>query len=152
VPELLDRICLDFSKRFGRRYHAVETIRKQGDDLALITTGTLAGTAKAYVQQAEHVGLIKMRLFRPFPGGALRKAVKDFKRGIIIDRNLSPGAGGIFAQEIKASLYGSEEQIPLVGVIGGLGGVDVTVDHLEALVLRVREQTVRAEEIYWMEP
>jgi hypothetical protein len=37
-------------------------------------------------------------------------------------------------------------------VIGGLGGVDVTVDHLEALVRRVREQTVRAEEIYWMEP
>lgn len=152
VPELLERICLDFSKRFGRRYHAVETIRKQGDDLALITTGTLAGTAKAYVQQAEHVGLIKMRLFRPFPGGALRKAVKDFKRGIIIDRNLSPGAGGIFAQEIRASLYGTAEQIPLVSVIGGLGGVDVTVDHLEALVRRVRDGAITDETMHWMEP
>jgi len=152
VPEILDRICLDFSKRFGRKYHAVETIRKQGDDLALITTATLAGTAKAYVQQAEHVGLIKMRLFRPFPGGALRKAVKDFKRGIIIDRNLSPGAGGIFAQEIRASLYGTAEQIPLVSVIAGLGGVDVTVNHLEALVRRVREQSVTPEETYWLEP
>jgi pyruvate/2-oxoacid:ferredoxin oxidoreductase alpha subunit len=96
--------------------------------------------------------LIKIRLFRPFPSGSLRKAVKGFKRGVIIDRNLSPGAGGVFAQEIKASLYGTGEQIPLVSVIGGLGGVDVTVDHLEALVRRVREQTVRAEEIYWMEP
>jgi pyruvate/2-oxoacid:ferredoxin oxidoreductase alpha subunit len=152
VPELFDRICQDFSKRFGRRYHAVETLRKQGDDLALMTTATLAGTAKAFVQQAQDVGLIKIRLFRPFPSGSLRKAVKGFKRGVIIDRNLSPGAGGVFAQEIKASLYGTEEQIPLVSVIGGLGGVDVTVDHLEALVRRVREQTVRAEEIYWMEP
>jgi pyruvate/2-oxoacid:ferredoxin oxidoreductase alpha subunit len=152
VPELFDRICQDFSKRFGRRYHAVETLRKQGDDLALMTTATLAGTAKAFVQQAQDVGLIKIRLFRPFPSGSLRKAVKGFKRGVIIDRNLSPGAGGVFAQEIKASLYGTGEQIPLVSVIGGLGGVDVTVDHLEALVRRVREQTVRAEEIYWMEP
>lgn len=152
VPELFDRICVDFSKRFGRRYHAVETLRKQGDDLALITTATLAGTAKAFVQETKEVGLIKIRLFRPFPRRSLRKAVKGFKTGVIIDRNLSPGAGGIFAQEIKASLYGTEEQIPLVSVIGGLGGVDVTVDHLEALVHRVREQTVKAEEIYWMEP
>ena len=152
VPELFDRICVDFSKRFGRRYHAVETLRKQGDDLALITTATLAGTAKAFVQETKEVGLIKIRLFRPFPRRSLRKAVKGFKTGVIIDRNLSPGAGGIFAQEIKASLYGTEEQIPLVSVIGGLGGVDVTVDHLEALIHRVREQTVKAEEIYWMEP
>ena len=130
----------------------METLRKQGDDLALITTATLAGTAKAFVQETKEVGLIKIRLFRPFPRRSLRKAVKDFKKGVIIDRNLSPGAGGIFAQEIKASLYGTEEQIPLVSVIGGLGGVDVTVDHLEALVHRVREQTVKAEEIYWMEP
>ena len=152
VPGILDRIFVDFSKSFGRRYHAVETIREQGDDLALITTATLAGTAKAYVRQAERVGLIKMRLFRPFPGEALRKAMKGFKKGIIIDRNLSPGAGGIFAQEIKTSLYGTKEQIPLVSVIGGLGGVDVTVDHLDALVRRVREQSVTAEEIYWLEP
>jgi pyruvate ferredoxin oxidoreductase alpha subunit len=130
----------------------VETLRKQGDELVLITTATLAGTAKAYVQQAEGVGLIKMRLFRPFPGGALRKGLHGFKRGVIIDRNLSPGAGGIFSQEIKASLYGTKDQIPLVSVIGGLGGVDVTVDHLGTLVRRVREQTVTAGQMHWMEP
>ena len=78
--------------------------------------------------------------------------MKGFKKGIVIDRNLSPGAGGIFAQEIKTSLYGTEEQIPLVSVIGGLGGVDVTVDHLDALVRRVREESVTAGETYWMEP
>ena len=152
VPGLFEKICLDFSKRFGRRYHAVETLRKQGDDLVLMTTATLTGTAKAFVQQAPDVGLIKIRLFRPFPSEALRKAVKDFKKGVIIDRNLSPGAGGIFAQEIRASLYGTEEQISLVSVIGGLGGVDVTVEHLDALVHRVREQTIEAEEIHWLEP
>jgi pyruvate/2-oxoacid:ferredoxin oxidoreductase alpha subunit len=152
VPDLFERICLDFSKRFGRRYHAVETLRKQGDELVLITTATLAGTAKAYVEQAEGVGLIKMRLFRPFPSGALRKGLHGFKRGVIIDRNLSPGAGGIFSQEIKASLYGTKDQIPLVSVIGGLGGVDVTVDHLGTLVRRIREQTVTAEKMHWMEP
>lgn len=152
VPEVLDRICLEFAKRFGRRYHAVETIHREGDDLALITTATLSGTAKAYVRQAERVGLIKIRLFRPFPGGALRKAVKDFKSAIIIDRNLSPGAGGIFCQETKNALYGTAEQIPVVSVIGGLGGVDVTVDHLEALVRRVRDGAITDETMHWMEP
>jgi pyruvate/2-oxoacid:ferredoxin oxidoreductase alpha subunit len=92
-----------------------------------------------------------MRLFRPFPKEDLRKALRGLKKAVVIDRNLSPGAGGIFAQEIRASLYGTRRRIPVVNVIGGLGGVDVTVDHLDRLVDLVRQKQNLGSDIVWME-
>ena len=153
VEKQFDRMCEGFGKRFGRRYRSVETFHTKGSDLALITTGTMSGTAKAFVQQAgaeKQVGLIKMRLFRPFPKEDLRKALRGVRKAVVIDRNLSPGAGGIFAQEIKASLYGARRRIPVVNVIGGLGGVDVTVDHLSRLVDQVRQEQ-HPGDIVWLE-
>ncbi|MBW1945414.1 MAG: pyruvate ferredoxin oxidoreductase [Deltaproteobacteria bacterium] len=149
-----DRTCRQFYRRFGRRYLAVETIKTKESNLALITNGTMAGTVKAYIKEKGHengVGLIKVRLFRPFPKTALKEALKGFKKAVVIDRNLSPGGGGIFSQEIKASLYGTKDQIPLVSVIGGLGGVDVTPDHLDRLVGEVLEQKKVPPETIWME-
>ena len=154
VPARFDRICQQFNRQFGRRYRQVEVYKNKDADLALITNGTMAGTVKAYVRQGgsdKKVGLVKMRFFRPFPAAQLRKAVKGFKKAIVIDRNLSPGGGGIFAQEIKSALYATAEQIPLVSVIGGLGGVDVFPGHLDRLVDRVRLQSVTRSESIWME-
>ncbi len=149
-----DRICDQFYQRFGRRYTAVETIKPENQELVIITNSTMAGTVKAYIKekgQQKGVGLIKIRFFRPFPKEALKEALKGFKKAIVIDRNLSPGSGGIFSQEIKASLYGSEDQIPIVSVIGGLGGVDVTVDHLDRLVCEVLKQKKAQPGTIWME-
>ena len=73
------------------------------------------------------------------------------KKAAVIDRNVSPGAGGIFAQEIKAALYRIDDQVPLVSVIGGLGGVDVTPDHLDRLVNQVQQQRDVPTETLWME-
>lgn len=154
VPARFDRICQRFNRQFGRRYRQVEVYGSKDADLAIITNGTLAGTVKAYIRQGgadKKVGLIKMRFFRPFPAIQLRKAVKGFKKAIVIDRNLSPGGGGIFAQEIKSALYATDEQIPLVSVIGGLGGVDVYPEHLDRLVDRVRMKSDAGTESVWLE-
>jgi pyruvate/2-oxoacid:ferredoxin oxidoreductase alpha subunit len=151
VPALLSRICRDFSLRFGRKYEAVEVMMEEGADLAIVTTGTMAGTVKAFVQENKTVGLVKMRLFRPFPHKELKKALKGFKKIVIIDRNLSPGAGGIFAQEIKAALYSGRRRVPIVSVIGGLGGVDVTMEHLDRLVSGIRQQRKLSNDLLWME-
>jgi pyruvate/2-oxoacid:ferredoxin oxidoreductase alpha subunit len=151
VPAQLSRICKEFALQFGRRYEAVEVVREEGADLAIITTGTMAGTVKAFVQENKTVGLVKIRLFRPFPGKELRKALKGFNKIVVIDRNLSPGAGGIFAQEIKAALYGGRKRIPIVSVIGGLGGVDVTKDHLDRLVSGIRQRRKVPADLLWME-
>jgi pyruvate/2-oxoacid:ferredoxin oxidoreductase alpha subunit len=149
-----ERICRQFARQFGRAYHGVETFGTKGSDMALVANGTLAGTVKAFVGQSgreKKVGLIKMRLFRPFPGEGLRKAVRGLKKLVVLDRNLSPGAGGIFSQEIQSSLYGAGKRIPVVGVIAGLGGVDVTVGHLARLVDQVRAQRKGPKETVWME-
>jgi pyruvate/2-oxoacid:ferredoxin oxidoreductase alpha subunit len=143
-----------FGDIFGRTYPAVETYGAEGCDLALITNGTLAGTVKAYLKERgteKGVGLVKMRFFRPFPGEDLRRALRGCRAAVVIDRNLSPGGGGIFAQEVRNSLYGTEYAIPVVSVIAGLGGVDVTPDHLDRLVTDLQGRRDLPVEPLWME-
>jgi pyruvate/2-oxoacid:ferredoxin oxidoreductase alpha subunit len=154
VVKEFDRICSQFYRYFGRIYRAVEKFQIKGSELALVTNGTMAGTVKAFVQlhgTEKRVGLIKLRLFRPFPTLEIRKAIRGVRKAVVIDRNLSPGAGGIFSQEIKASLYGTKEQIPIISVIGGLGGVDVTLEHLNRLINQIRHQREVPNEPIWME-
>lgn len=149
-----ENICRQFQRLFGRLYRTVDVLRTSRSNLALITNGTMAGTIKAYIKQKgseRNVGLIKMRLFRPFPTYDLCKALRGFDKAVIIDRNLSPGAGGIFAQEIKAALYGTENQLPLVSVIGGLAGVDVSPEHLDLLIDQVQKQPKPPRKTIWME-
>ncbi len=151
VPAQLSRICKDFALQFGRRYEAVEVVREEGADLAIITAGTMAGTVKAFVQENKERGACEDKALPALPGKELRKALKGFKKVVVIDRNLSPGAGGIFAQEIKSALYSGRKRIPIVSVIGGLGGVDVTKDHLDRLVSGIRQQRKIPADLLWME-
>ncbi|MBW1667254.1 MAG: pyruvate ferredoxin oxidoreductase [Deltaproteobacteria bacterium] len=148
------QICTQFFRYFKRRYRAVESFEIKGKDIALVTNGTLSGTVRAFVEQngkEKGVGLVKMRLFRPFPKGEFKKAIKGLKKLVVIDRNLSPGSGGIFSQEIRSAIYGIEAALPIVSVIGGLGGVDVSIEDLDRLVDRIREGGDLQDETIWME-
>jgi len=148
------KLCARFSRAFGRAYDPVETFQTVGSDLTLITSGTLAGTIKAFLKEnreGPRVGLVKVRMFRPFPGEEIRRVVKGLKRVAILDRNLSPGAGGIFSQEIKASLLGVSGAPPVVSVIGGLGGVDITPEHLGRLAKDLLSGKGGPVETLWME-
>lgn len=148
------KISGQFYRYFKRRYLAVEPFETKGKEIALITNGTLSGTARAFVEQAgkeKGVGLIKIRLFRPFPKRELTMALKGLKKAVVIDRNLSPGSGGIFSQEIRAVLYETGQKIPVISAIGGVGGADVTIEDLDRLVQRVREGGNLTGETIWME-
>jgi pyruvate/2-oxoacid:ferredoxin oxidoreductase alpha subunit len=152
--EHYERLCGRFSRAFGRTYRPVETFQTEGSDLTVITSGTLTGTVKAFLKgnrQGPKVGLVKIRMFRPLPGEEIRRALKGLKRVAILDRNLSPGAGGIFSQEIKASLLGAEGVPSVVSVVGGLGGVDVTPEHIERLVRDLLSGKGSPVETFWME-
>ena len=154
VPALFRRICREFKARFGREYRALETFGPQRAETALVAVGSMAGTVKEFIQGEEwagRVGLVKMRMFRPFPAREVRQALKGYERVVVIDRDLSPGAGGIFAQEIKAALYGSGDT-PVASVIGGLGGVDVNPDGLGRLMARIQEEPGLSGDPVWMEP
>jgi pyruvate/2-oxoacid:ferredoxin oxidoreductase alpha subunit len=144
----------EFESVFGRTYAPVEPYLTEDADVLLVTVGTITGTARAFVDEArkngKKVGLLKMKMFRPFPEEEVRQALKGSKRVVVLDRNISFGGEGIFCQELKAALYGMEPKPEVVGVIAGLGGLDVTPEGLGDLYQKVMRGEIRSGKPYWM--
>jgi len=144
-----------WEKLTGRRYGAVETYRTDDAELVLVTSGTVTSTARHVVNEmreaGERIGLVKVKLFRPFPTAEIREALAG-KRVAVLDRNISPGRSGIFAEEIRAALYDlPEDERPAVfGYIIGLGGRDVTPPVIREAVERTRAGSVPEREDVWV--
>jgi len=156
VQPTLERVEDEFAALFGRRYGAVESYRTTDARLILVTSGTITSTAREVVDAAwdrgEAIGLVKVKLFRPFPAAALRDALCGAERVAVLDRNLSPGVGGIFAQELRAALYDMPpEDRPMVyGYVLGLGGRDVTPQTLEDIIDRTDDMGVPDRADLWV--
>jgi len=124
----------------GRRYGMIEEYRTDGAELVLVTSGTITSTARFVVDErrarGEKVGLLKIKMFRPFPTEALREALRGIQRVAVIDRNVSAGHGGIFAEELRSALYDetTAQRPRLYGYIVGLGGRDVTPATIDEIV------------------
>jgi len=144
---------LEFKRLFGRGYGLVEPYRLEGAELALVTSGTVTSTARLVIDrlraEGERVGLLKVRLFRPFPAALAREHLLGIPKIAVIDRNISFGHGGIFAQEIKSALY-NHGQPPLFGFIAGLGGRDITPELIEEIIEYALSHDRPEEEIIWM--
>jgi pyruvate/2-oxoacid:ferredoxin oxidoreductase alpha subunit len=144
---------LEFKRLFGRGYGLVEPYRLEGAELALVTSGTVTSTARLVIDrlraEGEKVGLLKVRLFRPFPTSFVREHLLGIPKIAVIDRNISFGHGGIFAQEIKSALY-NHGQPPLFGFIAGLGGRDITPELIEEIIEYALSHDRPEEEIIWM--
>ena len=141
----------EFHQRFGRRYGLVEEYRCDGAETIMIVSGTIASTAKDVIDSlrdaGESVGLLRVRVFRPFPEDEIRSIVKDAKSVGVIDRNISFGHEGIFFTETKAALYNTPNPPRTCGFIAGLGGRDVTPsDIAEMTHLTASGQ---ADEVTW---
>ncbi len=143
----------EFSGIFGRRYGAVEPVECEDAEIILVTSGTITSTSRQLVKElrsrGERVGILKIKLFRPFPAEIIRQCLKKARKVAIIDRNCSFGAGGIFAQEVKAALCDLAERPVVFSFIAGLGGRDVTVADLENIYTQVRNQEVPQRESIW---
>ncbi|MBI2402055.1 MAG: pyruvate ferredoxin oxidoreductase, partial [Gemmatimonadetes bacterium] len=100
----------------------------------------------------EAVGLVKVQMFRPFPSAALRHAVARAERVAVLDRNLSPGRGGIFAEELRAALYAGNgfPRPEVYGYVVGLGGRDVTPQVIEGIVRRTWRAAGPEREDLWV--
>jgi pyruvate/2-oxoacid:ferredoxin oxidoreductase alpha subunit len=122
----------------GRSYGLVEEYKSSDAETVLITMGSISGTAKVAVDElraAGHAaGLLKIRLFRPFPVAILRELLGNAKRVIVLDRNFSPGNGGILFQEVKAALYAAPHTPPVFGYLTGVGGLNVSPDTIKGVV------------------
>jgi pyruvate/2-oxoacid:ferredoxin oxidoreductase alpha subunit len=142
--EVLRRVDEEWHQRFGRRYGAIEGYHTEGAEIVLVTSGTVTSTARHVVNECrargEKVGLVKVRMFRPFPTALLRQQLAGVPQVAVLDRNISPGRSGIFAEELRAALYDlpSEKRPRIDGYIVGLGGRDVTPAVIEECLNRTR--------------
>lgn len=155
------KVCVEedrtYGEMFGRSYGVVEVYPNEKEfDLLLLTSGTVTSTARVAIDElraeGKRVGLLKVRLFRPFPAEAIRAALALTKRVAVIDRNICVGVGGIFAQETKAALYGkAPANAPeVIEYIAGLGGRDITPTTIRDIAEDAsKRQSIPAEPIWF---
>jgi pyruvate ferredoxin oxidoreductase alpha subunit len=127
----------EFGKQFGRDYSAlVEGYRTEDAETVLVAMGSLCGTVKDAIDEmraaGKKVGLLKIRVYRPFPVEELAAALKGAKRVAVLDKNISLGSKGAVALEVKDALYGSG--IPVLDYIVGLGGRDIRKRDIARIV------------------
>jgi pyruvate/2-oxoacid:ferredoxin oxidoreductase alpha subunit len=122
----------------GRSYGLLERYRCEDARIVVVALGSMCGTAREAIDalRAEGVaaGLLKLRLFRPLPQQALRVALAGVPDVLVLDRNHSPGLGGILHHELRGALYGLPNAPRVHGVLAGVGGVDVQPRHIRDLV------------------
>jgi pyruvate/2-oxoacid:ferredoxin oxidoreductase alpha subunit len=122
----------------------LERYRCNGAAIVIVSMGSLCGTAREAVDAMRDagvaVGLLKLRLFRPLPATALRTALAGIADVVVLDRNHSPGHGGVLHQELRAALYGMAGAPRIHGYLAGVGGVNVSPEHIAALVQRARAE------------
>ncbi|MCD6679452.1 MAG: pyruvate ferredoxin oxidoreductase [Burkholderiaceae bacterium] len=134
VPQLAGEVDSDWARLTGRSWGIVECYRCDGARTVLVTMGSMCGTARDAVDAMRdagiEVGLVKVRLFRPFPIAALRAALAGVAEVIVLDRNYSPGCGGVLHQELRSALYGVPDAPIVRGLLAGVGGVNVPPERI----------------------
>ena len=154
VPEHFEQVEAGFADIFDRRYGPVEPVDCDDAEIIMVVTGTVAGTCRQVVSdlrsQGEKVGMLKLKMFRPFPRDLIRRMVEPARKVAVVDRNFSFGASGIFAQEIRAALCNSHVRPPVFGYIAGLGGRDVTTETLVEIYRRTCNTADPEPESVWV--
>ena len=143
----------EFKDVFGRGYGLVDSYKTEDAETILVATGTIASTTRIVVDEmrgrGEKIGMLRLRVFRPFPKEAIRKALAGAKRVAVIDRDISFGQGGIFAEEINSALSHVPAKPIVCGFVAGLGGRDVTPDTIRQIIDHVL-QTKSSQDIVWV--
>ncbi len=143
----------EFETLFGRKYGLVETYKISDAKSLIISSSTIASTARNAVdglrEKGEKVGLLRIRVFRPFPAEKIRRILSSVDKAIVIDRNIGFGASGIFYQEIKAAMYNEKTTPPLFGVVTGLGGRDVSSKDIIQIYRDVIKREKPKSDIIW---
>jgi len=131
VPDVYQECRKSFTEIFGRDPgDLIQTFATDDAELVLVTSGTMATTAREVVRQrraaGEKIGLVKLKMYRPFPEAVLRDACQSATRVAVLDRNYAAGSGGIFWQDTRAAFQGHRDDVLIQNYLTGLCGGDVT--------------------------
>jgi pyruvate ferredoxin oxidoreductase alpha subunit len=146
-----------FGDMTGRYYNPIESYRTEDAETLLVTMGSFGETASAAVdkmrEEGRAVGLVKIRLWRPFPFDAFKKATLNAKQLVVIDRAISVGGpGGPVASEAKAAIYGEEKRPSVYNFVAGISGRDVTpsdyIKMVDKAEIEIEEGNKEGYEIY----
>ncbi|MGC9357681.1 MAG: pyruvate ferredoxin oxidoreductase [Anaerolineae bacterium] len=140
AKDVILQVGKEFGEAFGREYGLFETYRLDDADVAIVVLSSTAGTARTAVDRLRdeglQVGLLKPRVFRPFPGDEMVAALQGVKAIAVMDRSVSFGAldnGGPLWLEVAAAAQSRGLQIPIVDYVFGLGGRDTTARDIERI-------------------
>jgi pyruvate ferredoxin oxidoreductase alpha subunit len=139
----------DFAALFGRKYDVVDGYELDDAEYVLVMAGSFATKARAAIQvlraEGKRVGLLRLRLIRPWPAAAVSAALAGRRGVAVIDQNLSPGQGGILFQEVAAAVLPRPDRPAVLrSFVGGLGGKDISLGEFRHVV-EVLEQTLPNE-------
>lgn len=143
-------VAAEFEKISGRSYGLFEKYKMEDAELALVLIGSSAGTAKAAVDKLREdgvkAGLVKIRVFRPFPGEELARALANTKAVAVMDKSegFSANGGPLFA-ETRSALYDLQSRPYLINIIYGLGGRDIKVEDFEKVFGRLAKIAATGE-------
>ena len=140
-------VAADFERTFGRKYGFFEEYRMEDAEVALVLIGSTAGTAKACIETLRRegikAGLVKLRVFRPFPMEELAAALAHVKAVAVMDKSEgNSGCGGPLFAEVRSACYDLETSPKVIDVVYGLAGRDCAVEDIERVyrhLLRIVE-------------
>lgn len=152
AKEVILQVAERFRKISGRSYGLFEEYRTEDADYIMLLIGSAAGTAKQAVDdlraKGKKAGVVKLRVFRPFPAKELAQALKNCKAAAVMDRCESyNGNGGPLGCEVDAALYRSRVMIRTVNYIYGLGGRDFTVEDVYGIFQEMEDADIHGKEI-----
>ena len=150
--EVILEVAKEYKKLTGRGFGVFEEYRTKDADYIMIIIGSAAGTAKQAVdelrEKGKKVGVLKLRVFRPFPAKEIAEALKNCKAVAIMDRCESyNGNGGPLGSEVPAALFRHKVMIEAVNYIYGLGGRDFTISDVVGVFKELDEMITKGKEV-----
>jgi pyruvate ferredoxin oxidoreductase alpha subunit len=154
-PRVIEEVGKEFGRVFGREYGFFEEYRMEDAEICIVVMSSAAGTCKDAVDELRNegikIGLLKPRIFRPFPYERIAEALKGKKAVAVLDRCACPGAfGAPLFTEVRSALYDYEARPKIVNYVYGLGGRDIQVEHFKEVAGKLVKiaDTGKVEEIY----
>ncbi len=138
AKKVIADIAKDFEKMTGRKYSFFEEYKMEDAEIAVVCMNSTAGTAKTVVDDLRSkgvkAGLVKVRVFRPFPTEEIANALGNLKAVAIMDKADSlNGAGGALFEDVTSAMYVNQKQVPAVSYVYGIGGRDVTSNDIHEI-------------------
>ena len=143
AKEVIKEVSEKFSQKFGRNYDLFESYQLEDAERVIIAINSVSGEIKEVIDElrgkGEKVGLLKIRLFRPFPYEEIKEALKNAKIITVLDRSDSLGANGPLYGEICTALYNLKERPMVYSRVFGLGGRELYLEDVEKIFIESSE-------------